>query len=62
MEYTSSVVLFCIIRRTREKDNETEYLLMPKIAYKPSFLDRLVDNALDVWMETQFRKEEPKPI
>jgi predicted transcriptional regulator len=28
------------------------------IAYKPSFLDRLVDNALDVWMETHFRKEE----
>jgi len=30
------------------------------ISYKPSFLDRLVDNALDVWMETHFRKEEPK--
>jgi predicted transcriptional regulator len=30
------------------------------IAYKPSFLDKLVDSALDVWMETHFRKEEPK--
>jgi len=30
-------------------------------AYKPSFLDRLVDNALDVWMETHFRKEDSKP-
>jgi predicted transcriptional regulator len=28
-------------------------------AYKPSFLDRLVDNALDIWMETHFHKEEP---
>jgi len=27
------------------------------IAYKPSFLDKLVDNALDVWMETRFHKE-----
>ena len=31
------------------------------IAYKPSFLDKLVDNALDIWMETHFHKEEPKP-
>jgi len=31
------------------------------IAYKPSFLDKLVDNALDIWMETHFRKGEPKP-
>jgi len=30
-------------------------------AYKPSFLDRLVDNALDIWMETHFRKGEPNP-
>jgi predicted transcriptional regulator len=30
-------------------------------AYKPSFLDKLVDNALDVWTETRFRKKEPDP-
>jgi len=29
-------------------------------AYKPSFLDRLVDNALDIWMETRFRNEGQK--
>ena len=28
------------------------------IAYKPSFLDRLVDRALETWMETHFLKEE----
>jgi len=33
----SSVVLFCIIRRARQKTDETEYLLMPKIGYEPSF-------------------------
>jgi hypothetical protein len=34
---TSSVVLFSIIRRIRENLDETEYLLMPKIDYEPSF-------------------------
>jgi predicted transcriptional regulator len=28
------------------------------IAYKPSFLDKLVDRVLDTWMETHFLKEE----
>jgi predicted transcriptional regulator len=32
------------------------------IAYKPSFLDRLIDRTLDTWMETQFLKKEQKPI
>jgi predicted transcriptional regulator len=41
----------------RDEDRVAKVL----IAYKPSFLDRLVDNALDIWMETHFRKEEPKP-
>jgi len=31
------------------------------IAYKPSFLDRLVDRALETWMETHFLKEERRP-
>jgi predicted transcriptional regulator len=31
------------------------------IAYKSSFLDRLVDRALETWMETHFLKEERKP-
>lgn len=31
------------------------------IAYKPSFLDKLVDRALDTWMETHFLKKEQKP-
>lgn len=33
----SAFVLFCIIRRIRPYTSETEYLLMPKIGYKPSF-------------------------
>ena len=37
MDNNSSVVLFCIIKRTREKSDETEYLLMPKIGAQPSF-------------------------
>ena len=37
MNYNSSVVLFCIIRRIRETNGEAEYLLMPKIGYQPSF-------------------------
>src|SRR4030043_552074 len=37
MDSNSSVVLFCIIRRIRENSTEVEYLLMPKIGYKPSF-------------------------
>ena len=37
MDSNSSVVLFCIIRRIRQNSSEIEYLLMPKIAYKPSF-------------------------
>ncbi len=41
----------------RDEDRVAKVL----IAYKPSFLDKLVDNALDIWMETHFRKEEPKP-
>lgn len=31
------------------------------IAYKPSFLDKLVDRALDTWMETHFLKTDQKP-
>jgi len=34
---TSSVVLFCIIRRIRENSDEAEYLLMPKVGYQLSF-------------------------
>ncbi len=30
-------------------------------AYKPSFLDKLVDHALDTWMETRIRKIESGP-
>ena len=30
-------------------------------AYRPSFLDKLVDNALDTWMETRIRKIESGP-
>jgi hypothetical protein len=37
MDYTSSVVLFCIIRRIRKNSDETEYLLMSKIDYEPCF-------------------------
>ena len=41
----------------REEDRVTKVL----IAYKPSFLDKLVDRALDTWMETHFRiREEQK--
>jgi len=40
----------------RDEDRVAKVL----IAYKPSFLDKLVDNALDIWMETHFRKEETK--
>jgi len=36
MDNTSSVVLFCIIRRKSETSSETEYLLMPKMEYEPS--------------------------
>jgi len=38
----------------RDEDRVTKVL----IAYKSSFLDRLVDNALDVWMEARLRKEQ----
>jgi predicted transcriptional regulator len=31
------------------------------IAYKPSFLDKLVDKTLDTWMETRLRREEHLP-
>jgi predicted transcriptional regulator len=41
----------------REEDRVAKVL----IAYKPSFLDKLVDRVLDTWMETHFRKEEEKP-
>jgi predicted transcriptional regulator len=41
----------------RDEDRVAKVL----IACKPSFLDKLVDNALDIWMETYFRKEEPEP-
>jgi len=34
---TASVVLFCIIRRTKADEEGTEYLLMPKVRYEPSF-------------------------
>jgi hypothetical protein len=37
MDKKSSVVLFGIIRRIRPNNSEVEYLLMPKIANKPSF-------------------------
>jgi hypothetical protein len=30
------------------------------IAYKPSFLDKLVDRALDTWMETHFLETDQK--
>ncbi len=45
------------IYMVRDEDRVAKLL----IAYRPSFLDRIVDNALDIWMETHFRKEEPKP-
>jgi len=32
------------------------------LAYKPSFLDKLVDKALDTWMETHFLEKEHKPV
>jgi len=41
----------------RDEDRVAKVL----IAYKPSFLDKLVDRALDTWMETHFLKEEQKP-
>lgn len=41
----------------RDEDRVAKVL----IAYKPSFLDKLVDKALDTWMETHFLKEEQKP-
>jgi predicted transcriptional regulator len=41
----------------RDEDRVAKVL----IAYKPSFLDKLVDHALDIWMETHSRKEKPKP-
>jgi predicted transcriptional regulator len=31
------------------------------VAYKSSFLDRLVDKTLSTWMETRFRQEKEKP-
>jgi hypothetical protein len=37
MEKNSTVVLFSIIRRTRETSSEAEYLLMSKIGFEPSF-------------------------
>lgn len=40
----------------REEDRVAKVL----IAYKPSFLDKLVDRVLDTWMETHFLKEEEK--
>jgi predicted transcriptional regulator len=40
----------------REEDRVAKVL----IAYKPSFLDKLVDRALDTWMETHFLKTEQK--
>lgn len=41
----------------REEDRVAKVL----VAYKPSFLDKLVDTALDTWMETHFLKKEQKP-
>jgi predicted transcriptional regulator len=40
----------------RDKDRVAKVL----IAHKSSFIDRLVDNALDIWMETRLRKEESR--
>jgi DNA-binding transcriptional ArsR family regulator len=40
----------------REEDRVAKVL----IAYKPSFLDKLVDRVLDTWMETHFLKKEEK--
>jgi predicted transcriptional regulator len=40
----------------REEDRVAKVL----IAYKPSFLDKLVDRVLDTWMETHFIKKEEK--
>lgn len=34
---TSSVVLFCLVRRKRKDNSDIEYLLMPKIGYQLSF-------------------------
>ncbi len=41
----------------RDEDRVAKVL----IAYKPSFLDKLVDRVLDTWMETHFLKKEQKP-
>jgi len=41
----------------RDEDRVAKVL----IAYRPSFLDKLVDRALDTWMETHYRKIESKP-
>lgn len=38
----------------RDEDRVAKVL----IAYKPSFLDKLVDKTLDTWMEAHLRKEE----
>jgi predicted transcriptional regulator len=40
----------------RDEDRVTKVL----IAYKPSFLDKLVDRALDTWMETHFLEADQK--
>jgi predicted transcriptional regulator len=42
----------------RDEDKVAKVL----IAYKPSFLDKLIDKALDTWMETHLLKKEQKPI
>jgi predicted transcriptional regulator len=39
----------------RDEDRVAKVL----IAYKPSFLDKLVDKTLETWMETHARKKEP---
>ena len=41
----------------RDEDRVAKVL----IAYEPSFLDKLVDKALETWMETRFHKEARKP-
>ena len=42
----------------RDEDKVAKVL----IAYKPSFLDKLIDRSLDTWMETHLLKKEQKPI
>lgn len=46
------------IYTVRDEDRVAKVL----IAYKPSFLDKLVDKTLETWMETHLRDKEPKQV